>query len=320
MTRGTLEGKHFGTPKSVVYLATEDSWPKTIAPRLSVSGCDLESVYKVELEHDPLLGLVLPKDIAELKRGILANNIGMIILDPFLSFVDMGLDSQKTRATRQALEPLSQMAHDTGCSIVGLIHFTKSDTNNILDKIAESKAFTQVCRQVMVVGTNPNKEESGWGLLSVGKANLAPGDVPTLEYQIIGQSLQTDDGKMSSIGKLILHGETNMSAITMIQQESDPRSYETKDCMEWLQEILEDRKAVWFKDLQDEGKRAGYSLYNLRKAKDQLGVSHKKLGGTGVGVAWFSGITEEEAKDILKVSNAKQAQEQIRKLGTELDV
>lgn len=319
VTRGTLEGKHTGTPKSVVYLATEDSWSKTIVPRMQVTGCDMERVFKVELVNDPVSGLVLPKDIAQLREGIEEYNVGMIALDPFLSFVDMKLDSQKTRAARQALEPLANMAHETGCAIVGLIHFTKSDTQNILDKIAESKAFTQVCRQVMVVSKHPVKEDGSWGLISVGKANLAPGDVPTLEYQITGAAIQTDDGKQSMVGRVTMHGETRVSALTTIQQESDPKAYETKDCVEWLNEVILERKAVMFNALESEAKSAGYSKYLLRKAKDQLGISTFKLGGTGVGWAWYLDVTEDEAKAILKVSDASKSKEERRNLKSNLE-
>ena len=50
VTKGELPGVYEGIPKSVFYVATEDDWSRTIAPRLRAAGADLERVYKIAVE------------------------------------------------------------------------------------------------------------------------------------------------------------------------------------------------------------------------------------------------------------------------------
>jgi hypothetical protein len=54
ITRGDLVGEFFGTPKSVLVAAAEDSWSQTIVPRLIAAGADLDRVFRVEVIHDTI--------------------------------------------------------------------------------------------------------------------------------------------------------------------------------------------------------------------------------------------------------------------------
>jgi MoxR-like ATPase len=49
ITRGKLEGVHFGEPRAVIVAATEDSWQHTIVPRLMAADADLDLVFRVDV-------------------------------------------------------------------------------------------------------------------------------------------------------------------------------------------------------------------------------------------------------------------------------
>jgi hypothetical protein len=49
ITRGQLEGDLHGVPKSVIVVATEDSWEHTIVPRLMAAGADLKRVFRANV-------------------------------------------------------------------------------------------------------------------------------------------------------------------------------------------------------------------------------------------------------------------------------
>ena len=72
ITRGRLPGKHRGTAKAVLVVATEDSWDHTIVPRLMAAGADLELVYRVEVitTVGTHATLSLPKDNSELESSL----------------------------------------------------------------------------------------------------------------------------------------------------------------------------------------------------------------------------------------------------------
>ncbi len=49
LTRGTLPGVHFGQPRPCLIAAAEDSWARTIVPRLIAAGADMPLVYRVDV-------------------------------------------------------------------------------------------------------------------------------------------------------------------------------------------------------------------------------------------------------------------------------
>lgn len=49
LTKVTLPGVHYGTPKPVIICAHEDSWERSIAPRLVAAGADLDLVFRAEV-------------------------------------------------------------------------------------------------------------------------------------------------------------------------------------------------------------------------------------------------------------------------------
>ena len=46
ITRGMLPGEHIGTPRAVLIAAIEDSWSRTIVPRLIAADADLDLVFQ----------------------------------------------------------------------------------------------------------------------------------------------------------------------------------------------------------------------------------------------------------------------------------
>ena len=70
--------------------------------------------------------------------------MALLFLDPLMSTISGGLDTHKDREARTALEPLSALAMETNCSVVGLAHFSKAITTDALNLVMASKAFTAV--------------------------------------------------------------------------------------------------------------------------------------------------------------------------------
>jgi hypothetical protein len=109
LTRGSLPGVHFGTPRPCIIAASEDSWSRTIVPRLIAAGADMDLVYRVDVitETDDEVSISLPRDVDGLAEEI--GRVGAVLLsvDPVMSVISSGLDSHKDADVRQALTPLA---------------------------------------------------------------------------------------------------------------------------------------------------------------------------------------------------------------------
>ncbi|MGL5829154.1 MAG: AAA family ATPase, partial [Angustibacter sp.] len=150
LTHGTLPGMHYGTPKSVIYAASEDSWGHTIAPRLAAAGAHLARVYRVDVDTDGLTGpLTLPTACTGRAIEINRLDVALLAADPLLSLIHGSIDTHRDRDLRNALEPLAKLADTTNCAVVGLAHFNKSASTDALSLITGSRAFSAVARAVI---------------------------------------------------------------------------------------------------------------------------------------------------------------------------
>jgi AAA domain len=127
ITRGMLPGEHIGTPRAVLIAAIEDSWSRTIVPRLIAADADLDLVFRVEILADEVhRELDLPVDLARVREAVEQTGAVLLILDPLLSRLSDRLDPHKDADVRLALEPLVATADVANISVWGLIHHNKA--------------------------------------------------------------------------------------------------------------------------------------------------------------------------------------------------
>jgi AAA domain len=183
LTRGTLAGGRHGRPSRVMFATSEDAWEFTMVPRLLAAGADLARVGRVQVEDDGIvIGLTAPVDVPALKVYIATHDVAMLVLDPLTSVMDGRIDARRDREVRKALEPLGQLAEDTGAAVLGLVHLGKGMGNDPVNLILGSRAFSAGARVALVAARDPEDETSN--VLSVEKSNLGRIDVPGLVYRI----------------------------------------------------------------------------------------------------------------------------------------
>ena len=119
ITSGELPGMLEGKPRGVIYIAVEDSWKFTIAPRLVAAGADLDLVYRAEVQQvqGETVSLSLPADNKLLEDAITGNDVALVALDPLMSAISDTLDTHVNRQVRQALDPLARLADRTGAVV-----------------------------------------------------------------------------------------------------------------------------------------------------------------------------------------------------------
>lgn len=202
ITRGTLPGSHYGTPRKVFYLATEDSWKHTLVPRLMAAGADLSMVARIEvITHEVAsVTLSLPDDIGLLSAAITGHDVALVVIDPLMSTLNGKLSANDSREVRTALEPLAAMADTTRAAVVAIAHFNKATGLDSLSRITGSGAFKDVARAGMVFGNDGEDRVFTQPKNSVGRS-----DLPSLKYAIQQEIIDTPSGRMAT-GKFVFTG------------------------------------------------------------------------------------------------------------------
>ncbi|TCB92061.1 AAA family ATPase [Micromonospora zingiberis] len=280
ITRGVLPGRHHGTPRPVIYAATEDSWAHTIGPRLLAAGADLDMVYRVDVQHDGGFdALTLPRDCAQLGREIQRLGVALLAADPLLSLIHSAIDTHRDRDLRTALEPLVNMADRTGCAVVGLAHFNKSASPDALNLITGSRAFSAVARAVIAIARD---DEAGDGscVMSQAKNNLGRLDLPSLRYVVESVEIPTEEGP-AFVGKLTITGESARSVGDILgdgASDGDTRS-ERDAAAAWLRDYLisQGGEAAWA-DVRKAARAEGIAERTIQRARTRAGVTIERHG------------------------------------------
>lgn len=273
ITNGVLPGRHHGTPKSVIYAATEDSWAQTIAPRLAAAGADLDRVFRVDVDNAGIIdALTLPRDCNALAEHIQDYDVALLAADPLLSLVDASIDTHNDRKVRLALEPLAKMADKTGCAVVGLAHFNKSANTDALSLITGSRAFSAVARAVIAIARDP-EDDAGGCVMSQAKNNLGRLDVPSYRYVVESAEVPTAEGP-AQVGRLVITGESDRSVADILLSSSDNATpTEQSRTTKWLTNYLtEAGGSAPAEEIRNAAAAAGIAERTLKRARRTAGI------------------------------------------------
>ncbi|WP_103382520.1 AAA family ATPase [Pseudonocardia dioxanivorans] len=293
VTRGEVEGEYHGTPRSVIYVATEDAWELTLVPRLIAAGADMDMVLFVEATQDGETENVhLPTDNAEMTELIKSEDVGLVVLDPILSALDPDVDADRRRQLRRALEPINHMAEDGDCAILGIVHFNKRQDSggDIGVMISGLLEWSQVCRATMGLIKHP--EEPDQFVLSNGKNNLAPPDTPSLQGRTVEHWVDTEEGATRT-SKVEWLGESALSVSDIL---SPPKSDKPSSAIDrWLTDLLTQSErglpATEVYRLGEEN-RPKFSERSLQRALKRVGGTADRPDGFQGKVVWSLDVEE----------------------------
>src|SRR5262245_31764243 len=126
---------------NIHWYEAEDSISKTVKPRLIAAGADLERI-KIFTNRD---------DFQQLnRRTIIRDNIGLVVLSPFLSFVSIK-NFYNELEVRAGLGELKELYDELGCSFCGIMHPNKKADLAAIERILGSVAFTNFVRSVIML-------------------------------------------------------------------------------------------------------------------------------------------------------------------------
>lgn len=288
ITRGKLDGAHKGDPRSVIIVATEDSWEFTIVPRLMAANADLDKVFRVEPTDQDEYGISLPRDIEELSMVTKESGTTLILLDPLMSRVDSKLDTHKDSEVRQALEPLVKMGNTSGAAVLGLIHVNKGGSSDPLSTLMGSRAFSAVARAVLYVVENPENRDIK--VMGQPKNNLGRTDLSDLTYTLATKNVGVWEGE--AIDSVQLTWGNDLPSGAHREMVNPPKAHnKTKAqlAMEWIEEFLTENGKTASTAVKAAAKEEGYVGGTLDRAKLDANVKVTREG--------FPGITYWELPD-----------------------
>lgn len=290
ITRGLLPGSFYGTPRRVYYIAVEDSWKYTLAPRLMAAGADLSKIGRFEVvsEIGDELTLSLPSDNSLLEKEMACHGVALVVIDPLMSVIGAKIDTHRERDVRTALDPLAKLADRTGSVVLGIAHFNKGGGTDAASLITGSGAFKNVPRSVFGFARD-EADDDGGRVMSQVKNSLGRDDLPSLSYLIESAEVQTKKG-ITTTGRFVFTGESERSVAEVLRtsQFGAPEGDDRREIDAWLTEYLKtDGGAAQARDVLRDGRLSGFSEDALKKARRRLGIDSRRQGfGKGSTVVW----------------------------------
>lgn len=288
ITRGTVlptgERTMLG---SCLIASAEDSAGDTIGPRLIAAGCNMSrlAVIRSVVIDGHSSHMVFPRDLDELRKGIMNLGARLVVIDPLSAFLERGVDSYKDQDIRSVLAPVSQLAEDTKTAILVISHLTKREEMQVLYRVSMSIGFTGAARSVLAVA----KTKTGQRVLYVAKSNLAK--MPkALRYETRERKMVRDEtndwkGEESFTANTIKwRGTTNYDPND--QTSSGQKS--EQQAADFLELVLLDAP-VPTEDVYKQAREAGIRRSDVTQAKIDLDIQSIKKGSR-----WFWKRPERE--------------------------
>jgi hypothetical protein len=288
VTRGALPGSFHGTPRSVFYLAIEDSWKYTLVPRLIAAKADRRLVGRFEVitMQDDAVTLSLPSDNALLEAAIKEHAAALVVIDPLMSVIGEGIDTHRAREVRSALDPLAQLADRSGAVILGIAHFNKGNGTDAASLITGSGAFKDVPRSVFGFARDTTDEASGARVFTQVKNSLGRDDLPSLAYRIETAEVPTRKG-VARTGRLVFLGESDRSVHELLRDSrlgEDDHS-DRQEAADWLVDYLTGRQGeAPTEDVFKAGRAAGFAQHVLKRAKKKIDAKSARIGFGSEGI------------------------------------
>jgi AAA domain len=187
-----------------IMLTCEDSYAKTVVPRLLAAGANLERVYAlpiIRINNGAKRAFLLTEDLDELERHLTAlPNALLVTIDPITGFLGAGkVDSNSVTDIRGTLAPLSALAEQYNIGVHTVTHPPKN-TVNAMNAFIGSQAFVAVSRMAYLTTEEMDEEgkHTGRYLMAMVRSSLGP-KLPTLAYRLAQVTVGQDHRDQSSV-------------------------------------------------------------------------------------------------------------------------
>jgi putative DNA primase/helicase len=237
-----------------IMLTCEDSYAKTVVPRLIAAGANLERVHAlpiIRIDAQTKRAFLLTEDLDELERHLSAlPNAILVTIDPITGFLGTGkINSNSVTDIRGALAPLGDLAERRNVAIHTVTHPPKT-TTSAMNAFIGSQAFIAASRMAHLTTEEVDEEGKPTGrfLMAMVRTSLGP-KMPTLAYRLAQVTVGEDhrDGR-PIIGSYVVweDGVVDISANAALSAASGAAKGNSDDhtakddCTKFLKTVLAD--------------------------------------------------------------------------------
>lgn len=224
-SRGELEGCWKGKPRTVAYIAAEETAKYVLKPALRAAGADMDRIVTptVRTAGGKHVALLADEDEHRLTEDLVKQNVSVIIVDPVMATIKSQTDIYRSNELRESLDPWLRIAEAIDGIVIGIVHFVKSATGDLIASINGGSAFGEVARCVFGFA----KEDSPVGsaplrVMSQGK-NSCGREGLSLEFAIESKWVTVSTGEDVEVGTFVLGEESDVSAGELLTPRRGPR-------------------------------------------------------------------------------------------------
>lgn len=287
-TGGTWpDGSHCEHPGAVLLLSAEDGLADTVRPRLDAAGADVTKVHAIEgvpiIDEQGERTLRPPTlaDIAALENAVSRTGARLLIIDVVMAYLPSGTDAHKDQDIRRVLSRLAALGDRTGCTILLLRHLNKASGGDPLYRGGGSIGIVGAARAGLLVAADP--DDADRRVLASVKSNL--GAAPdSLTYRLVSAGNY-------GVARVQWEGATAHTARELLASSDDADDRNEVDS--WLRDYLEAEGRANARDVIRDGKLAGFSEDQIKKARKRVGANSTRQGfGKGSAVIWAIGAIQ----------------------------
>jgi hypothetical protein len=147
--------------------------------------------------------LSFPAGNALLMRWIKQYQIGLVIIDPIMAFLDEDVNSGVDAQVRRALTPFVMVLGKTGAAALMVRHLNKDASMKAAYRGGGSVAFGAIARVRLIAGELPKSvgSDCARGLMVIKTSNLRLTKGEALEYDVLDSDV-AQDNMGSYVGKI----------------------------------------------------------------------------------------------------------------------
>ena len=274
------EGSVAAEPWETIYVSFEDTADEVLRPRLEAAGGDPERVHELVLtDADSLESFSLPRDVDELQALVRSCSARLVVIDPIVAAVDAKLDAYKDQHVRQVLAQLWRISREEDCAITMVGHLNRVPSTDAYLRIANSMAFWNGSRSVVLITGDGEDEQNGSRLVAQRKANLArlaPVQRHRLEEIVLPDTVDPETGQAIVTSRMTFVEIADDVASADILGPAKPTKTETAETL--LEALLADEEWHESSSVKQLLTAAGYSDRTTQRAAKDLGVEDDRRG------------------------------------------
>jgi hypothetical protein len=262
-------------PGGVLLLSAEDDAETTIRPRLDAAGANASRVQLLEaIRHgDAPAPPVLPSDLDKLDRLVGQLGVVLIVIDPFMAYLDSHVDAHRDQDVRRCLHRLKELAERKSVAIVLIRHLNKLHGGPALYRGGGSIGIIGAARSALCVGRDPT-DPTVFVLAGV-KSNLGP--MPrAMRYQL---------ERVGDVARVGWIGECDLLADEILDGAgAGTKRTQAEHCAQAMRNLLAGAP-MRSAELDEQLHKLGFGRRAIQAARKDLNVRCYKSSFTGEWIA-----------------------------------